>query len=128
MAGDTIKLSKLEMDVMGSFWKLGKATVREAHEAIPDGAGKPEYTTVQTIISRLEAKGAVHRLKKVGNAWIYEPLVSRKSIVGKIVDDLLGLLEGAASPIVSHLAESGKLSEEDVKEIQEIIAKSEKKK
>ncbi len=128
MASDEVKLSKLEMQVMRSFWKLKRATVREAHEAIPDGPEKPEYTTAQTVISRLEAKGAIHRLKKIGNAWVYQPLVSRKSVVGRLIDDLVGVLDGATSPIVSHLAESGKLSEEDIKEIEQIITKSEKRK
>lgn len=122
-----LKLSKLELEVMRAFWQLGAASLREAHQAMPAGKKRPEYTTVQTIVTRLEGKGAIQRKKKVGNAWIYEPLITRKSVVGKIVDDLFGLLEGAASPIVSHLAESGKLSQADIEAIEEIIAKSKTK-
>lgn len=127
MAEQETKLSKLELEVMRSFWTLGSATLRDAYDAIPKGKNRPEYTTTQTIVTRLEAKGAIRRVKKIGNAWIYEPLITRKSVVGKIVDDLFGLLDGAASPIVSHLAEGGKLSPADIKAIEEIIAKSKQK-
>ncbi len=121
------KLSKLELLVMQSFWTLGSATLREAHDAMSKNKKRPEYTTAQTIVTRLENKGAIQRVKKIGNAWIYEPAISRKSVIGKMVDDLFGLLEGAASPIVSHLAESGKLSRDDIEEIEKIIANSKKK-
>jgi len=127
MSKSETKLSKLELLVMQSFWTLGAATLREAHESLPDNDKRPEYTTAQTIVTRLEAKGAIQRLKKIGNAWVYEPAITRKSVVGKMVDDLFGLLEGAASPIVSHLADSGKLSRDDIEEIEKIIANSKKK-
>ncbi len=118
-------LSKLEMDVMRAFWKLDRATAREAYEALaetPDS--KVEYTTVQTIVGRLEAKGAIERVKKVGNAWLYRALVTRKSIVGRLVDDVVALLEGASQPIVSHLVESGRLSREELLELERLIEKS----
>lgn len=124
MSETETKLSKLELEVMQSFWKLGSATLREAFDAIPPSDKRPEYTTTQTIVTRLEAKGAIKRVKKIGNAWVYQPLIARSTIVGNIVDSLFGLLDGAASPIVSHLAESGKLSPEDIAEIEQIIAKS----
>ncbi|MBK1880311.1 BlaI/MecI/CopY family transcriptional regulator [Pelagicoccus mobilis] len=127
MSKPETKLSKLELLVMQSFWALGAATLREAHEAMPQNDKRPEYTTAQTIVTRLEAKGAIKRVKKVGNAWIYEPAISRKSVVGEMVDELFGLLEGAASPIVSHLAQSGKLSSDDIAEIEKIIEESKKK-
>ncbi|MDQ8204280.1 BlaI/MecI/CopY family transcriptional regulator [Pelagicoccus sp. SDUM812003] len=127
MSSKDAKLSKLELQIMRAFWKLGAATLRQAYEAIPASEKRPEYTTTQTIVTRLEAKGAILRSKKIGNAWVYEPQVTRQSVVGKLVDDLFGLLDGAASPIVSHLAESGKLSEDDIREIERIIDESKKK-
>lgn len=83
MSKPDTKLSKLELEVMRSFWSLGPATLRDPYDAIPAGKNRPEYTTTQTIVTRLEANGAIRRVKKIGNAWIYEPLITRKSVVGK---------------------------------------------
>lgn len=119
------RLSKLEMDVMRSFWKLDRATAREAYEELSASRGsRVEYTTVQTIVGRLEAKGAVEKIKKVGNAWLYRALVTRKSVVGKLVDEVVNLLEGAVQPIVSHLVESGRMSKEELSELERLIEKS----
>ncbi len=110
------------MEVMRSFWKLDRATAREAYEELATVSGaKVEYTTVQTIVGRLETKGAVEKIKKVGNAWLYRAVVSRKSVVGKLVDEVVNLLEGAAQPIVSHLVESGRMSKEELSEIERLI-------
>mgnify|MGYP000221122948 CR=1 FL=1 len=120
------KLSPMELEIMQTLWKLGSASIREVQEALPEKR-RVEYTTVQTIVYRLEKKAAVRRAKKIGNAHIFEPTLSRKSAIGSIVDDFLSLFGGSAEPVMMHMAESGKLSLEDLKTIEDAIKNVQKK-
>lgn len=117
-----IKLTKFELEVMGAMWKLGRASVREIQESLPERK-RAAYTTIQTIIHRLELKGAVRQIRKIGNAHIYEAAVTRDSAHRRLIDDLLEVWGGSAQPLVAHLAESGKLTLEDLKEIENMIEK-----
>jgi len=116
------KLTRFELELMEQLWKLGSGSVREIQEGLPE-KNRPAYTTVQTMIYRLEEKGAVKRVKKIGNAHVFEPLFTRKAVYRRMVDDLLEVFGGSAAPLMSHLAESGKLSLADVKEAERILAK-----
>ena len=114
---EKVKLSRLEMEVMEPLWKMGNASIRQIQESLPEDK-RPEFTTVQTIIYRLEGKGAVMRLDKIGNANVFKPLISRKSAIGNLVDDLLSLIGGSPNPLMSHLLESGKLSLKNIKQME----------
>jgi predicted transcriptional regulator len=120
------KLSPLELEIMQVLWRLESASIREVQEALPKRR-QVEYTTVQTIVYRLEKKNAVKRTKKIGNAHIFEPTVTRKSAIGSLVDDFLSLFGGSTEPLMVHMAESGKLTLEDLKALEEAIKKSEEK-
>jgi predicted transcriptional regulator len=120
------KVTRFELELLEQLWKLGTASVREIQEGLPE-KDRPAYTTVQTMIYRLEEKGAVRRIKKIGNAHIFEPVYTRKAIYRRLLDDVLDLFGGTAAPLMSHLAESGKLSLADVREAERILAKLEKK-
>src|SRR5688500_10064786 len=102
---------------MELLWPLGEASVREIQEAIPE-KGRPAYTTVQTIVQRLEQKGAVRRTRKVGNALMFEATITRRSAYRRLIDEILNLFGGSAQPLVAHLLESGKLTLEDLKELE----------
>lgn len=106
------------MDVL---WEIGSGSVREIQERLPEKR-RPAYTTVQTIVRRLEEKEAVRRLKKIGNAFIFEPVVTRKSAHHKLINELLEAFGGSARPLMAHLAETGKLSLEDLKELEDLVA------
>jgi BlaI family transcriptional regulator, penicillinase repressor len=114
------KPTRFEMELLEALWKLGSASIREIQESLPEEE-RPEYTTVQTIIYRLEEKGAVERVKKIGNAHIFRPLVSRKSAVGALIDDFLNLLGGSHEPLVAHLAESGKITLREIKDLEKRV-------
>ena len=116
MAKEPIALTKFETEVMSILWRLGEASVRELQEAI-DRTDRPAYTTVQTIVQRLEQKGAVRRTRKAGNAFFFEPAVTRKSVYRRLVEELLDLV-GGSQPLVAHLVETGKLSLDDLKAIE----------
>jgi len=116
-----VKLTRFELDVMSALWDLGTASVREIQEQLPSQK-RPAYTTVQTIVYRLEEKGAVRRLKKIGNAHVFEPVVTRKAAHHRLINELLDLFGGSARPLMAHLVEIGKLTLDDLKELEVDIA------
>lgn len=113
-----ISLSKFELEIMDILWKLGESSVREVQDAIHERK-RPAYTTVQTIFARLEEKGAVRRTRKIGNAFLFEPLITRTSVYRRMIDDFLDLFGGSAQPVVARLVETGKLTLEDLKALEE---------
>jgi predicted transcriptional regulator len=113
-------LSALELKIMNVLWDRGPSSVREVQEAFPE-ADRPAYTTIQTTISRLEAKGALRRAKKISNAHIFEAVVSRTAAHRRIVDDLLGMFGGRVQPLMSHLVETGRLSVEDLRDAEKAL-------
>ena len=116
------KLSKLEHQIMEALWSRGASSVREVLEAFPE-KGRPAYTTVQTMVYRLEEKGAIRRTKKIGNAHIFEAVLSRASAQRRLVDELLAFFGGSSQPVVAHLIESGNLTLDDVKEAEQMLIK-----
>ena len=121
-----VKLSRFELQLMTVIWERGEVSIREVHESLPE-KGRPAYTTVQTIVNRLEEKCAIERSRKIGNAHMYKPIVSRKSIYADIVDDVLEMFGGSPQPLMAQLVDSGKVSLSELKELEKVI-KSRKKK
>ena len=114
------QLSKLELNIMEALWTHGACSIREIHDAFPK-RGRPAYTTVQTMVYRLEAKEMLRRSKKISNAHIFEATISRDAAQRRLVDDLLGLFGGKAQPVMAHLIESGKLTLDDIKEAEKVL-------
>ena len=121
------RLSPFELQIMHALWGGGPLSIREIQESFPATA-RPAYTTVQTIVYRLETKGAVERVKKIGNAHIFGPLISQQNAQRRFVDELLGLFGGRAQPLMTHLIEAGKLSLEDIREAEKALRRLAKKK
>jgi BlaI family penicillinase repressor len=122
----TPKLTPLEMRIMDVLWASGRCSVREIQEGFPE-SDRPAYTTVQTMVYRLERKKAVRRAKKISNANIFEPILTRDAARGRFIDELLGLFGSRMQPLMAHLIESGKLTLGDVKEAEEALRKLAKK-
>ena len=114
------KLTALELHIMESLWNQGRLSIRELQEAFAE-AERPAYTTIQSSVYRLEEKGAVRRVRKIGNAHIFEAAVSRHAAQGRLIDELLGLFGGRTQPIMSHLVESGKLTLDDVQSAEKAL-------
>ncbi len=114
------RISRLELKVMEALWTNGASSIREVHDFLPK-RGRPAYTTVQTMVNRLEAKGAVRRVKKISNAHIFEATVSRHAAQRRLIDDLLGLFGGRSQPVMAHLIETGKLTMDDVREAEKLL-------
>jgi predicted transcriptional regulator len=114
------KLTKLELQIMDTLWSSGTCSIREIHQAFPEGT-RPAYTTIQTTVYRLEGKKAVRCVKRVGNANIFEAVISRDQAQGRLIDDLLSLFGGRARPVMARLIESGKLTLDDIKEAEQAL-------
>src|ERR1700683_4169396 len=117
------KLSKLELQILEALWAQGRASIREMQEASPDP--RPAYTTIQTTVYRLEGKKALRRVRKISNADIFEPLVARDVTRHKLLDEILSFFGGKAQPMMAQLAEAGKLTLADVKELERTIKRLE---
>jgi BlaI family penicillinase repressor len=105
---------------METLWSKGRSSIRQLQQAFPE-AERPAYTTVQTVVYRLEFKKAVRRANKINNAHIFEAVVSRSSALHRMIDDLVALFGGKPLPIVAHLIESGRLTLEEVREAQRAL-------
>jgi BlaI family penicillinase repressor len=116
------KFTPLELQIMQALWDRGAVSIREIQEAFPE-ATRPAYTTVQTTVYRLEGKKAVRRVKKIGNAHIFEAVVTRDATRGRLLDEVLRLFGGCSQPVMAHLIESGKLTLDDVREAEKAIKK-----
>jgi len=120
------KLTKLELQIMEALWSRGASSIREIQEAFPE-RGRPAYTTIQTTVYRLEGKQAVRRVKKIGNAHVFDAVVSRGAAQRRLIDDLLALFGGRTQPVMAHLIESGKLTLDDVHEAEKTLKELAKK-
>jgi predicted transcriptional regulator len=116
------RLSRLELRVMEVLWTRGQCSVREIQESFPE-VRRPAYTTVQTVVSRLEAKKAVRRARKISNAHIFEATISREAAQRRFVEELLAHFGFRMQPLMAHLIESGRLTLKDVQEAEETLRK-----
>jgi BlaI family transcriptional regulator, penicillinase repressor len=116
------KLSKLEFQIMEVPWERGESSIREILDSLP-AKGRPAYNTIQTVVYRMEPKGVVRRIKKVGNFHIFAASISRDAAQRRLIEELLALFGGRSQPVMAHLVEAGKVSLEDVKEAERALRK-----
>ena len=114
------KLSKLEFQIMETLWVRGEASIREILDSLP-AKGRPAYNTIQTMIYRMEPKGVVRRVKRVGNFHVFEAVITRDAAQRRVIDDLLSYFGGQSQLLMTHLIESGKISLSDVREAEKIL-------
>ncbi len=114
------KFGHLEFQIMELFWRLGTCSVREIQEAFPE-RNRPAYTTVQTTVYRLEEKKALRLVKTVGKAKVFAAVISRTQAQTGLIDDLLRLFGGDVKPVMARLVDSGKLTMDDVKEVEQML-------
>jgi len=114
------KLSKLEMQIMEVLWTNGPTAIREIQESFGP-KNRPAYTTVQTMVYRLEAKKALRRARKVGNAHVFEALITRDAAKARLVDEFLSLFGGRMQPVMAQLIEAGNLSPKDVVDAERLL-------
>lgn len=113
------RLARLELQILEILWAQGSASIREIQEAFPPP--RPAYTTVQTTVYRLETKSAVRRVRKISNAHIFEPLIEKEDARSRLLDEVLSFFGGRALPMMAQLVEAGKLTRDDLREIESAI-------
>jgi predicted transcriptional regulator len=121
-----VRLSRLEFEIMEVLWARGQCAVREVQESVP-GKKRPAYTTIQTTLYRLEAKGAVKIAKRIGNANVFEAAISKGDAQGRLVDELLALFGGKTQPVMARLVETGKLTLDDIRQAESALKELERK-
>ena len=114
------KFTPLELQLLEAFWNQGRLSIRELVEAFPKDE-EPAYTTVQTVVYRLEEKGAIRRVRKIGNAHIFEAVVTREAAKGRLLDEFLKLFGGSPRFVMAHLAQAGKLNMDDIREAEKLV-------
>jgi predicted transcriptional regulator len=116
------RLTKLELQVLEALWQKGACSVREIQETFPE-LSRPAYTTVQTVVYRLEKKKALLCVKRISNANIFEAVISRNDAQRRFVDELLAVFGGRARLVMAHLVESGELTLKDIKDAEKALRK-----
>jgi BlaI family transcriptional regulator, penicillinase repressor len=118
------KLAKLEFRILEILWGLGAASMREIQEAFPEP--RPAYTTITTTVYRMEGKGVVRRGRKIGNAHLFEPSIAKDAVRESLLDEVLSFFGGRAQPMIAQLIESGKLTREDLRELEKAVTETER--
>ena len=119
-------LSRVELRIMEVLWTRGACSVREIHAALPEQA-RPAFTTVGTMVYRLEKKRVLRCVKRISNANIFEAVISRDEAHTRLIDDLLALFDGHAKPVMARLVQSGKLTLDDIRDAEEAVKRIPKK-
>ena len=120
------ELTRLELQILEAFWERGNASIREVQQAFP--APRPAYTTIQTTVYRMESRGVLRRIRKVSNAHIFEPTISRDSARHRLLDEFLSFFGGKAQPMMAKLAEAGRLTLDDVRDLERTIRRVQREK
>ena len=115
-------LTRPELRIMEALWTRGACSIREIHEALPE-KGRPAFTTVQTVVYRLEKKRALRCVKRISHANIFEAVMSRDDAHTTLVDELLSVFGGRPKPVMARLVETGKLTLEDIKQAERALKK-----
>lgn len=114
------KLTKPELQIMEALWAHGALSIREIQQSFP-ARGRPAYTTVQTVVYRLETKKAVRRAKKISNAHIFEATISRSTAHRNLVHHFLEIFGGRTEPLIATLIDTGRLTLEEIQEAERIV-------
>jgi predicted transcriptional regulator len=117
-------VTEAELEVLKALWDGGPATIRELLDRLGHAQA---YTTVQTLVARLQDKGFVHADKK-GLAHVFTAALPRERMAQHRVDELAdSLLDGAVAPLVLRLVEQGRFSPEEIAAFRELLRQAEKR-
>ena len=115
------ELGSAELEVLKVLWDEGPGSVRKVREALHARARTVAYTTVQTMLTRLEQKGFV-RADKSETAFVYRATISRAEISRTRLRKLLNqLYDGAAGQLVLQLLKTERLQPGEIEELQKLI-------
>ena len=121
-----MKLSNFELEVMQLFWKYPESSAPVIHQFI-----KPErhvsYSTVKTIIDRLEKKGALKRIRNQGRTILYNTCIEKSQLRKPMIKDFIKrVFLGNSKPLLAHIIEEEELSLEDISYLESLLKKRKK--
>jgi len=120
METDPAGLGDRELDLMQVLWRRGEATVAEVQQSLAAAGTRLAYTSVQTMLNRLETKGMVAR-SSTDRAHVYRPLAAEPKVVGSLIERLTDrFFKGSAEGLATHLVESD-LSPEELERLHALI-------
>src|SRR5262245_338736 len=119
------KLAKLERRILEVLWPKRRASMREIQQGFPEP--RPAYTTITNTVYRMEAKKLVRRVRKIGNTDIFEPLIAKDAARDSLLDEILSFFGGRPQPMMAQLIESGKLTLDDIREMEKAAAEAERR-
>lgn len=122
-----MKLGGRQLAIMRVLWDRGEATVMDVQESL-DLERPLAYSTVATVLSRMEQKGLV-RHRAQGRVFYYQPAITEDGISTSLVDELVDrIFGGSPSALVSHLLESDQVDPDELDRIKRLVFKHEKAK
>src|SRR5215467_5880003 len=119
------KLAKLEFRILEILGAKEKASMREIQQAFPEP--RPAYTTITNTVYRMEAKKVLRRARKIGNADIFEPLIAKDAARDSLLEEILSFFGGRTQPMMAQLIASGKLTLDDIRELEKEAAEADKR-
>lgn len=118
-------VTEAELAVLQAIWDGGPARVRALAEAIYGaGCGPSRHATVQKLLERLEAKGAVGRRRGAGpgGAQVFEAVIDRDTLIGRRLQAVADTLcDGSMAPLLTHLVRAERLSDADRRTLRNLI-------
>jgi BlaI family transcriptional regulator, penicillinase repressor len=121
-----MRLSDFELDVMARFWERKQLSAPDLHRELGESRGVT-YSTVKTIVDRLEAKGAIERTETRGKTIFYRSAVSRERVRKPLVKSFLRRVFGNdLRPLFAQLFREEKLSDEEIDYLKRLIAEADK--
>ncbi len=125
MPRDGLDIPDSELETLDALWRLGRGTVRDVLAELEKTGKKPAYTTIHTLLQRLEDRGYV-RSEEEGRANLYVPRISREQVTkGRLSGLVEQLAGGNAAPLVLQLVETHKLSRDDIRQLRRLLSKLE---
>ena len=117
------RLTPYELEIMDIVWSLGEATVQDVVDRLKKVRA---YTTVMTTLSLLEKKKKALSRTKVGQAYVYRPVISREAVSRDMVGELRDLLfAGSTSDLMLNLLNSGELNVDEIGALKSALKKLE---
>jgi BlaI family transcriptional regulator, penicillinase repressor len=122
MRRQSTTLTGQELEIMKVVWERESVTVRDVYEALLERR-KVAYTTVMTMMKILEQKKYLKK-SQAERAYVYRPAQPKRQVIGAMVREFVNrVFNGSAEPLLVHLVEEHKLSQEDLAEIAELRRK-----
>lgn len=118
-------VSRGETEVLKALWRIEKGSVGEIHSSIP-AEKQMDYSTVQTYVRRLEAKGYLSA-QRVGRNKVYRSAVRKTQVMGEAIDEFMErMFDGQLLPMVRQLVDSREVSSEEISDLMKLVKQLQK--